>query len=170
MSRVAVATLTLSDTRQSADDSGGALLGELLREAGFEVASHQIVREEVDAIRAAVRALAADPAVDAVVTTGGTGLAPRDQTLAALEPLFEREMVGFGEAFRRLSWDQIGARAVLSNAFAGVVDGTIVAALPGSLKAIRLGVTQLITPMLAHAVDIAQGRTSHGPRPEVPAE
>jgi molybdenum cofactor biosynthesis protein B len=73
------------------------------------------------------------------VTTGGTGLAPRDQTPAALTPLFDREMVGFGEAFRRLSWDEVGARAVLSNATAGVARGKIVAALPGSLKAVRLG-------------------------------
>lgn len=161
---VRVAAITLSDTRTEADDEGGKLLAELLTAGGFSVTGRQIVREDVAAIRAAVEALLADASVDAIVTTGGTGLAPRDQTLTALTPLFDREMVGFGEAFRRLSWDEVGARSMLSNATAGVARGKIVVALPGSLKAVRLGVTSLITPMLAHAVDIAQGRTSHGKR------
>lgn len=159
---VRVAVVTLSDTRTDEDDEGGKLLAELLSGAGFSVSGRQIVREDVTAIQSALGSLLADSGVDAIVTTGGTGLAPRDQTLAALTPLFDREMVGFGEAFRRLSWDEIGARAVLSNATAGVAQGKIVAALPGSLKAVRLGVTALIAPMLAHAVDIAQGRTAHG--------
>lgn len=159
---VRVAAVTLSDTRTEADDEGGALLAELLAGAGFSVVARRIVREDIPAIQAALTTLIDDPNVDAIVTTGGTGLAPRDHTLAAVTPLFDREMTGFGEAFRRLSWDEIGARAVLSNATAGVARGTIVAALPGSLKAIRLGVTALIAPMLGHAVDIAQGRTSHG--------
>ena len=159
---VRVAVVTLSDTRTDADDEGGKLLAELLMDAGFSVARRQIVREDVAAIQGVLGALLADDEIDAIVTTGGTGLAPRDQTLAALTPLFDREMVGFGEAFRRLSWDEVGARAVLSNATAGVARGKIVAALPGSLKAVRLGVTALIAPMLAHAVDIAQGRSLHG--------
>jgi molybdopterin adenylyltransferase len=165
---VRVAVVTLSDTRTDADDEGGKLLDELLSAAGFSVTSRQIVREDTSSIQTALRLLLADDTVDAVVTTGGTGLAPRDNTLAALTPLFDREMVGFGEAFRRLSWEEVGARAMLSNATAGVAQGKIVAALPGSLKAVRLGVTALIAPMLAHAVDIAQGRSAHEKRQQKP--
>ncbi|NUP05629.1 MAG: MogA/MoaB family molybdenum cofactor biosynthesis protein [Polyangiaceae bacterium] len=164
--RVVVATLTLSDTRTEADDEGGKLLRSLLAGAGFDLGAHAIVREDVDRIREAVRALAGDDGIDAIVTTGGTGLAPRDVTLTAIESLFDKPMVGFGEAFRRLSWDDIGPRAMLSNAAAGVVAGKIVIALPGSPKAIDLAVPKLVAPVLGHAVDVARGRARHhhGPR------
>jgi molybdopterin adenylyltransferase len=155
-----IATLTLSDTRTPADDEGGRLLGELLGAAGFEVASHAIVREDDDAIRAAViDRCGAD--VGAVVITGGTGIAPRDRTIEVLAPLFDKTLDGFGEAFRRLSWDQIGPNAILSRAAAGVIHGRVVAALPGSLKAVRLGVEQLLAPTLVHAVELASGRGGH---------
>jgi molybdopterin adenylyltransferase len=155
-STVRVATLTLSDTRTPADDEGGRLLGELLRAAGFEVASHAIVREDDETIRTAViERCAAD--VGAVVLTGGTGVAPRDRAVEVLAPLFEKTLDGFGEAFRRLSWEQIGPRAILSRAVAGVIRGRVVVALPGSVKAVRLGVEQILAPTLAHAVDLASG-------------
>lgn len=157
MSEVTVATVTFSDTRTSADDEGGELLRSLLQEAGYGVGEHRIVREDVEAMRAALRELAASEA-DAIVTTGGTGLGPRDVTLAALEPLFEKPMHGFGEAFRRLSWDEIGPRAILSNAVAGVILGRIVMALPGSPKALALAVPKLVAPTLRHAIDVAKGR------------
>jgi molybdenum cofactor biosynthesis protein B len=158
-----VATLTLSDTRTPADDEGGRLLGELLVAAGFDVVSHAIVREDDDAIRAAVVERCASD-VGAVVLTGGTGVAPRDRTIEVLAPLFDKTIDGFGEAFRRLSWDQVGPRAILSRAAAGVVNGRVVAALPGSLAAVRLGVDQILAPTLAHAVALA-GSTMGGPRP-----
>ena len=157
---VRIATLTLSDTRTADDDEGGRLLGTLLRAAGFEVVSHAIVREDDASIRAAVVERCASD-IDALVLTGGTGIAPRDRTIEVLAPLFDKALDGFGEAFRRLSWDQIGANAVLSRAAAGVVGGRVVAALPGSLKAVRLGVEQLLAPTLAHAVDLASGRGGH---------
>ena len=158
---VRIATLTLSDTRTPEDDEGGRLLGELLRAAGFEVVSHAIVREDDDAIRAAVLERCADAGVDALVLTGGTGVAPRDRTVEVVAPLFDKPIEGFGEAFRRLSWDQIGPRAILSRAAAGVIRGRVVAALPGSLKAVQLGVEQLLAPTLGHAVDLAAGRGGH---------
>lgn len=161
-----VATLTLSDTRTPADDEGGRLLGELLAVAGFEVASHAIVREDDDAIRAAVLERCAGDA-GAVVITGGTGIAPRDRTIEVLAPLFDKTLDGFGEAFRRLSWEQIGPNAILSRAAAGVVRGRVVAALPGSLKAVRLGVEQLLAPTLVHAVELASGRSAHRHGPAV---
>ena len=82
-------------------------------------------------------------------------------TLAAIEPLFERPMVGFGEAFRRMSWEDIGPRAVLSNAAGGVIAGRVVFALPGSPKALQLAIPDLVTPILVHAVDVARGRAGH---------
>jgi molybdenum cofactor biosynthesis protein B len=162
-----IATLTLSDTRTPEDDEGGRLLGELLRVAGFEVVSHAIVREDDAAIRAAVTERCASPLIDALVLTGGTGIAPRDRAVEVIMPLFAKTLDGFGEAFRRLSWDQIGASAVLSRAVAGVVDGRVVVALPGSVAAVRLGVEALIAPILTHAVDLASGRrTHHHPKPK----
>lgn len=158
---VRLATLTLSDTRTAADDEGGRLLGDLLRKAGFEIISHAIVREDPALISTAVLDHCSDPRVDALVLTGGTGLAPRDRTIEVVEQLFAKPIEGFGEAFRRLSWDQIGPRAILSRAAAGVVRGRIVAALPGSLKAVQLGVEQLLAPTLGHAVDLVAGRGGH---------
>jgi molybdenum cofactor biosynthesis protein B len=98
---------------------------------------------------------------DAIVTTGGTGIAPRDRTYEAIEALLEKRLDGFGEAFRRLSWDEVGPRAVLSRALAGVHRGRIVAALPGSPKAVVLAVDQVLAPILAHAVALARG-IQHG--------
>ena len=158
---VRIATLTLSDTRTPEDDEGGRLLGELLRAAGFEIVSHAIVREDDAAICEAVLGRCADAGVDALVLTGGTGVAPRDRTIEVIEPLFDKPIEGFGEAFRRLSWDQIGPRAILSRAAAGVIRGRVVAALPGSLKAVQLGVEQLLAPTLGHAVDLVAGRGGH---------
>jgi molybdenum cofactor biosynthesis protein B len=158
-----VATLTLSDTRTPENDEGGRVLGELLRREGFEVVSHAIVREDDASIRAAVLERCTGD-VDAVVITGGTGIAPRDRAIEVLSPLFGKTLDGFGEAFRRLSWDDIGANAILSRATAGVIDGRVVMALPGSVAAVRLGVEKLVAPVLAHAVDLARGRKSghHG--------
>ena len=159
-SPIRIATLTLSDTRTLADDEGGRLLGELLGAAGFNVVSHAIVREDDGAIHAAVVERCASD-VGAVVLTGGTGIAPRDRTIEVLTPLFEKTLDGFGEAFRRLSWDEVGPRSILSRATAGVVRGRVVAALPGSLKAVRLGVEKLLAPTLAHAVELAAGLGGH---------
>lgn len=162
--RPRVATLTLSDTRTASDDEGGRVLGELLRAQAFVVVSHAIVREDPALILGAVEALVCSGAVDAVVTTGGTGVAPRDRTVEALTPIFDKTLDGFGEAFRRLSWDDIGPRAILSRAVAGVAHGCVVVALPGSVKAVRLAVERLLGPTLAHAVALASGRhTGHAP-------
>lgn len=157
MSDYTIATITFSDTRTHDDDEGGKLLRSLLEEAGYALAEHRIVREEMASMRAAVRELAASE-LDAIVTTGGTGMGPRDVTLAALEPLFDKPMLGFGEAFRRMSWEDIGPRAILSNAVAGVIAARIVMALPGSPKALALAVPKLVAPTLRHAIDVAKGR------------
>ncbi|EYF02062.1 MogA/MoaB family molybdenum cofactor biosynthesis protein [Chondromyces apiculatus] len=156
-----VATLTLSDTRTPDDDDGGRLLGDLLRAAGFAVVSHAILREEPALLAETIARLCDEGTADAIVLTGGTGIAPRDRTIEALTPLLEKTIDGFGEAFRRLSWDQIGPNAILSRALAGVVRGRIVVALPGSPKALDLAVTRILAPVLPHAVALASGRGGH---------
>ncbi len=164
---IRVATLTASDTRTTETDEGGRVLGELAIEAGFGLVSHAIVREDLDSLRAAVRA-AIDGEADAILVTGGTGLGPRDRTIEAVQPLFTKEMEGFGEAFRRLSWAEVGARAMLSRAIAGVVTtdasvAKLLFALPGSVKGVRLAMTELVRPVLHHALQVARGTAKHGP-------
>lgn len=153
-----IATFTLSDTRTLADDVGGKLLGERLVAAGFVVVSHAILREEPDTLREAVAFVCDADVADAIVLTGGTGIAPRDRTLETLGPMFDKTLDGFGEAFRRLSFESIGPRAILSRAAAGVVRGKVVAALPGSPDAVGLAVDALLAPTLAHAIALASGR------------
>lgn len=158
-----IVTVTVSDTRTPADDGSGRALHEEL--GAFTLVRHEIVPDDPGRIRAVVAGAAAE--VDAVVLTGGTGIAPRDQTVEALRPLFDKELEGFGEAFRRLSWDEIGPRAVLSRATAGTIGRCLVVALPGSSRAARLGARELVAPILAHAVDLVRGRTAHhAPKPK----
>ncbi len=156
-----VAAVTVSDTRTAADDASGATLRERLSAAGFVVSMHAIVRDEPSGVRAVITRICDEDLADAIVTTGGTGVAPRDGTYEAIEALLEKKLDGFGEAFRRLSWDQIGARAVLSRAVAGVHRGRVVAALPGSPKAVALGVDRILAPLLPHAAALARGE-KHG--------
>lgn len=152
-----IATLTFSDTRTPDDDEGGRLLRELFTQAGFAVVSTTIVREERENVSASVLAACRDAGVDAVICTGGTGVAPRDVAIEAVAPHFDKTLDGFGEAFRRLSWDAIGPRAILSRAVAGFVGRVFVALLPGSPNAVRLAVEALIVPTLPHAVELARG-------------
>jgi molybdenum cofactor biosynthesis protein B len=152
-----LSTLTVSDSRTEQTDTAGLLLRNLLEAGGFALGSHAIVRDEVDDIRQAVLAAVGAPGIDALVVTGGTGIGPRDVTLEAVEPLLERKLDGFGEAFRRLSWDQVGARAMLSRATAGTVQQRLVFVLPGSPKAVALGVEKLIMPLLQHALQMVAG-------------
>ena len=160
---VRVALLTASDSRSHADDEGGRVLRELALAAGFTVTGAALLREEPEALRAHVAALAASGTVDAVLVTGGTGLAPRDRTPEAVGALFERRLEGFGELFRALSYAEIGAAAMLSRADAGVVGGALVFLLPGSPAAVRLAMEKLIAPELAHAVGQLH-RDGHGHR------
>ncbi len=154
-----IVTVTVSDTRTSSDDLSGRALAEEL--AAFTILRHEIVRDEPDQITALVRDIAAKDEADAIVFTGGTGITARDCTVEALEALFEKKLDGFGEQFRRLSWDQVGARAMLSRAIAGTVGACVVFALPGSEKGARLGARELIVPMVAHIADLLHGRPVH---------
>lgn len=149
---VGVAIVTVSDTRRGRDDKSGALAHERLERAGFEIVRRAWVKDEIPAIRRAVRALVRIPAVDCVLVTGGTGVAPRDVTPEALEPLVQRAMPGFGERFRALSAAQVGAAAWMSRAGAGIAAGRLLAWLPGSTAAVELALDHLLIPELVHVV------------------
>ena len=150
--------ITVSDSRTLADDSGGALLCELLQGAGHRVSRREIVRDECAAIQAALTAALGSDDCAAVLLTGGTGVAPRDVTPEAVEPLLERRLPGFGELFRTLSFGEIGAAAMVSRALAGVARGKLVFVLPGSRAAIRLAMEKLILPELGHLAGEAAKR------------
>lgn len=156
-----VAAVTVSDTRTPADDESGAMLRGRLEAAGFVVSFQSIVRDDRDALAVLVSRICDEDLADAVVTTGGTGIAPRDQTYEVVQGLLEKTLDGFGEAFRRLSWDDVGPKAVLSRAVAGVHRGRFVAALPGSPRAVALAVDRVLAPILPHAMALLAGRP-HG--------
>ena len=145
--------LTVSDTRSIEDDRGGALLEELLEAAGHDVVGRRIVRDDVNSIVDAVQVASGgidDPEV--IVVTGGTGIAPRDCTPEALRPLLTKELPGFGELFRHLSFEEVGPAAILSRAFAGVLGRTLLFVVPGSVNAVRLATERLIAPEIAHMI------------------
>ncbi|MFN3522073.1 MAG: molybdenum cofactor biosynthesis protein B [Phenylobacterium sp.] len=132
-----IAVLTISDTRTEATDTSGALLADRLRDAGHVLAGRAIVPDEVEAIRGQVQAWVADEGVDVVLTTGGTGFAPRDVTPEALKPLFRREMEGFSVVFHQASYGTVGVSTLQSRAFAGQAGETFVFCLPGSTGACK---------------------------------
>ena len=144
-----IAILTVSDTRDLAQDRSGDTLVERLTGAGHRLAGRAIVRAEIAAIRAAVQGFAADPRVDVVLTTGGTGFTGRDVTPEALEPLFTKRMDGFSAVFHRISYDTIGVSTIQSRATAGLVGQTFVFVLPGSPGACR----DAWDGILAHQLD-----------------
>ncbi len=149
---VRVAVLTISDTRTPETDTGGDVVEETMRGAGHEVVAREIVRDEATSIRTTLVDLLARPDVDAVVTTGGTGISARDTTYEVVERMVEKRLDGFGELFRMLSYEEIGAAAILSRALAGAVGAKLVASLPGSRNAVRLGMEKLLVPEVAHIV------------------
>jgi molybdenum cofactor biosynthesis protein B len=143
-----VAVLTVSDTRNEATDKSGALLVERLRAAGHTLAAKAIVRDDIYAIRAIVSAWIADAGVEVVVTTGGTGITGRDGTPEAIAPLLDKEISGFGEIFRTVSYEEIGASSLQSRCLAGVANATYIFCLPGSSGACATGWDKLIGPQL----------------------
>jgi molybdenum cofactor biosynthesis protein B len=154
---VSCAVLTVSDSRTPETDGSGHCIRTLLEAAGHRVAAYTIVRDEAQEVRARIEAYLNDPSIEAVIVNGGTGLAPRDTTYEAIVDLLDKRLDGFGELFRMLSYEQVGAAAMLSRATAGVARGTLVAALPGSPAAVELGMTKLLVPQLAHMVGLLGG-------------
>lgn len=154
---VRCAVITLSDTRDETTDKSGQRIKALLAEHEQPVVSYQILKDEPDQITAAVQALLARPDVDVILTNGGTGIAPRDTTFEALQGLLEKEILGFGEMFRMLSYADIGSAAMLTRATAGVAQGKVIISLPGSTGAVELGMTKLVLPELGHMLFVLQG-------------
>ncbi len=144
------AVLTISDTRTPATDSGGDVIAGALTDVGHELVARTIVRDEPTAIDTQVRAWLIDPAIQVVLTTGGTGIARRDTTIEVVEKLIERPIPGFGELFRMLSYEEVGAAAMLSRAVGGLAGNAVVFCMPGSPNAVRLAMDRLIIPELPH--------------------
>ncbi|MBD0354363.1 MAG: MogA/MoaB family molybdenum cofactor biosynthesis protein [Rubrobacteraceae bacterium] len=150
--KVRVAVLTISDTRTPQTDTGGDTIEELVRGAGHEVVERDIVRDEAASIRMKLVDLLGRSDVDAVITTGGTGISARDTTYEVVDRLLEKRLDGFGEIFRMLSYEEIGAAAFLSRAVAGTVGTKFLVCLPGSRNAVRLAVEKLLVSEISHVV------------------
>ncbi len=150
--RVRVAVLTISDTRTPETDTGGNAIVELMLEAGHEISRREIVEDDAPRIEVVLQELLADASVDAVITTGGTGISARDTTYEVVGRLIDKKLDGFGELFRMLSYEEIGAAAILSRAVAGASGSKFIACLPGSTNAVRLAMEKLLVPEIPHVV------------------
>ena len=142
--------ITISDTRTAATDSSGNAIADLLTDSGHQIVGRRIVRDEPADVRDVVQRAAS--VADVIITTGGTGITSRDSTFEAIEAVLHKKLDGFGELFRMLSYEEIGAAAMLSRASAGTLGRVAVFSLPGSEHAVRLAVTKLILPEIGHVV------------------
>ena len=145
---LSIAVLTVSDTRTEKNDTSGQYLAKSAAEAGHQVVEHLIVKDDVYQLRAVVSKWIASSNVQAVLVTGGTGFTLRDSTPEALQVLFDKQVEGFGELFRQVSFDEIGSSTVQSRAIAGIANGTVVFCMPGSTGACRTGWEQIIRKQL----------------------
>lgn len=146
------AILTVSDTRSPETDKSGQLMHQLLTEANHSIVEYTLLKDEPQQIQTLVSEWAIRPDIDAILLNGGTGIAPRDTTYDAIAALLQKELPGFGELFRALSYQEIGSRAMASRAIAGVFHQTLIFSLPGSSNAVRLGMEKLILPELTHLI------------------
>jgi len=153
--RVRVFVLTVSDTRTDDTDTAGRAICAMLKDAGHQVAGKAIERDEPARVAELVRQQSVIGDVDAIITTGGTGLTSRDSTFEAIDALLTKRLPGFGELFRMLSYQDIGSAAIMSRACAGTIGTVIVISLPGSEKAVRLAMEKLVIPELTHLVQQA---------------
>ena len=144
--------VTVSDTRTDETDRGGKAIVDLLRQQGHEVSGKIIVPDDADKIREAIESHIAQAEIDVVISTGGTGISSRDGTYEVVSTLLDKQIDGFGELFRALSYEEIGPAAMLSRACAGITRGTIIISVPGSEHAVRLAMTKLILPEIGHLV------------------
>jgi molybdopterin adenylyltransferase len=143
-----IAVLTVSDSRTLATDTSGDALVALITTAGHDVAARDLVRDNIYALRARVSAWIFDENIEVIITTGGTGFTGRDSTPEALTPLFDKEIHGFGELFRQLSYADIGTSTIQSRAFGGIANATVIFSLPGSTGAVKLGWEKIIKAQL----------------------
>lgn len=144
------ALIVTSDTRTEKDDETGRIAVSLIEGDGHKVVHHTLVPNNEEKIRAEVQRMLLDDSVAVVVTSGGTGIGSKDKTVAAVTPLMDKEMIGFGELFRRISYDEIGGAAIMSRATAGIAQGKLIFCLPGSRNAIKVALTKIILPNIGH--------------------
>ncbi len=150
---IACMVITVSDTRTEETDKSGQLMKTMLGEAGHEIKRYEIVKDERAEITAAITRGTDEPSIDVILLNGGTGIAARDTTVEAVGSMLEKEMPGFGEIFRYLSYtEDIGSAAILSRAIAGAARGKAIFSVPGSTGAVKLAMTKLILPELGHIV------------------
>ena len=142
--------MTVSDTRTDDTDTGGRAIVDLLTKAGHTVAGRTIVKDDPELVRGTIERQLANPQVQVIITTGGTGITSRDSTYEVVSGLLQKKLDGFGELFRMLSYEQIGSAAIMSRATAGLVAGRIIVSLPGSEGAVRLAMERLLIPELGH--------------------
>lgn len=154
---VGFGVLTISSSRTPETDESGDALVEAIEDDGQAVVVRDLATDDEQAIAHRVEELVSHEGIDAVVTTGGTGLSPDDVTVEALSPLFDRKIPGFGEQFRAQSVDEVGPHGMLTRATAGIVDGVPVFCLPGSEQAASFGATKLVLPVVSHVVGLATG-------------
>jgi molybdenum cofactor biosynthesis protein B len=150
---VSCAVLTVSDTRNKANDKSGKLMIDLLTSSNHEVKVYKIIPDEKEMIQQTIKTVIQNKDIEAVLVTGGTGIAKRDVTIESVQPLFDKELPGFGELFRFLSYElDIGSKSMLSRAIAGVANNRIIFTTPGSSGAVKLAMEKLILPELGHTV------------------
>lgn len=151
--QVSCMIVTVSDTRTPENDTSGNLIRQLLEAGGCKVVKYVIIKDEYDQIRQLLREAASDRSIEAVLLSGGTGISPRDTTYEAVRSLLNKEMPGFGEIFRYLSFtEDIGSAAILSRAIAGTISNMAVFSMPGSQAAVKLAMERIIMPELGHVM------------------
>ena len=150
--RVGCYVITVSDTRTEDTDTGGRAIVDLLTQAGHQIAGRTIVKDDAELLRDCISRQLANPDVQVIVTTGGTGITSRDCTYEAVSAMLRKRLDGFGELFRMLSYQDIGAAAMMSRAIAGTAAGRVIVSLPGSEAAVRLAVEKLLLPEIGHLV------------------
>lgn len=152
LKNVAVAVITVSDTRTKENDESGKYIMKKLEENIHKIISYSIIRDEKKLLRDELEKLINNDDVQVIITNGGTGISRRDVTIDVVENMFDKKLDGFGEIFRYLSYKEIGSPAVMSRAVAGTVKNKIIICLPGSLGAVKLGIEKLIIPEIGHLV------------------
>lgn len=148
--QVRVAVVSVSTTRKLSDDASGSWIKKQAKKEGHDVVIHQVVTDDIDAIQELTRHILDRIGPDAILMTGGTGLSPKDVTIEAVKPLFDKEMTAFGVLFASLSFEEIDSAAILSRAAAGISGSTMIFCMPGSIKACKLACSNLIFPELGH--------------------
>jgi len=147
---IKIAVVSVSTTRSISEDKSGAWIKKQAKKEGHEVVVHQVVTDDIDAITELVAHITEKISPDAIIMTGGTGISPKDVTIEAVHPLFEKELTAFGALFSQLSFEEIDSAAILSRATAGIVKQAIIFCMPGSIKACKLACNSLIFPELGH--------------------